>query len=234
MKIGLFTDTHYCELETLEQSRKPRRAYGAVKTAYADFKENGVELAVCLGDLIHYNNGIDESMAHLEKLSALIAGYGIPTYICLGNHDNEVLSAQDFQRLSGMKTAPCCDDFDGVRLIFLDASYTPDGEPYGREYVDWTRSFVPKEQLEWLEKCLDTSKDCLIFIHQNIDVNVEENHIVSNADEINKIIAQHENVKAVYQGHYHYGAQNVLDGVPYITVRAMCIGEENNYKIIEV
>ena len=31
MKIGLFTDTHYCDLDLLEQDRKPRYAYAAEK-----------------------------------------------------------------------------------------------------------------------------------------------------------------------------------------------------------
>lgn len=234
MKIGLFTDTHYCELEKIEQDRRPCRAYEAVKTAYDDFKKNGVSVAVCLGDIIHFNNGIGESVRHLEKISKLIKSYEIPTYLCMGNHDNEVLSSEDFKKMSGFKIAPCCDDFDDVRLVFIDASYTPDGKPFERVYVDWTKSFVPVKELEWLDKMLDTDKKCCVFIHQNIDTTVEEHHIVFNAEQVNSVIAKHSNVSGVYQGHYHFGAESVINGIPYTTLRAMCIGDEINYKIAEV
>lgn len=234
MKIGLFSDTHYCGIETLEQNRKPRRAYNAIKLAFDAFKEDGVEIAICLGDLIHYNDGIETSTDYLKKISSLIKSYGIPAYICMGNHDNEVFDAINFERISGIKTAPCTIETKNTRLILLDASYTPDGEPFKREHVDWTKSFVPAAELEWLDGELATEKDCMVFIHQNIDINVEEHHIVSNAAQVNAVISRHKNVRHVYQGHYHYGAENTINSVPFTTLRAMCIGEENNYKIIEV
>lgn len=234
MKIGLFSDTHYCDIETLEQNRKPRRAYDCVRTAYEDFKRNSVDAVVCLGDLIHYNDGIAASCAHLEKISSMMNSFGMPTYICLGNHDCEVLSHEDFERISGIKTAPCTVDTEKVKLIFVDAAYTPDGRPFQLEYVDWTKSFVPENEVKWLDSELNCGKKCVVFIHQNIDTGVEEHHIVSNADRINDVISKHDNVVHVYQGHYHYGAESVINSVHYTTIRAMCIGEENNYKIIEV
>lgn len=234
MKIGLFSDTHYCDVETLEQNRKPKRAYDCVKTAYEDFKNHGVDIVICLGDLIHFNDGISVSCEYLKKISSLINSFCIPTYICLGNHDSEVLSAEDFSNISNIKTAPCVLSFENTKLILLDAGYTPDGKPFQREHVDWTKSFVPQSQLEWLDNELDCDKKCIVFIHQNIDKNVEEHHIVSNADEINRIIQSHSNVARVYQGHYHYGAENTINGILYTTIRAMCIGDENNFKIIEV
>lgn len=233
MKIGIFTDTHYCDLDLLEQDRKPRYAYAAVKRAFEDFKEQGVQIAVCLGDLVHFNNGTEESLRHLEDISSLINSYGIPTYQCMGNHDNEVVSASDMARITGFRIAPVTVEDDEVKLIFLDASYSPDGKPYGREHIDWTKSYIPEPELEWFENELDTDKRKIVFTHQNIDTNVESRHIVSNADEVNDIIAKH-GVAHVFQGHYHYGAENTINGIPYTTLRAMCIGEETNYLITEV
>lgn len=144
MKIGIFTDSHYCDLELLERDRKPRYAYSAVKRAFDDFKAQGVEIAVCLGDIVHFHNGTQESIRHLKKISELINSYGIPTFHCMGNHDNEVISPEDFAKVTGFGVAPTVAENDEVRLVFLDASYTPEGEPYGRIDVDWTRSLVPE------------------------------------------------------------------------------------------
>lgn len=233
MKIGIFTDTHYCDLDLLEQDRKPRYAYAAVKMAFEDFKAQDVQIAVCLGDLVHFHNGTEESIRHLKQISSLINSYGIPTYQCMGNHDNEVVSAEDMAKITGFHVAPTTVEDNEVRLVFLDASYSPDGEPYGREDIDWTKSYIPKTELAWLDEQLNTDKRKIVFTHQNIDINVESRHIVSNSNEVNGIIAKH-GVSHVYQGHYHYGAENIINGIPYTTLRAMCIGEETNYLIAEV
>lgn len=233
MKIGIFTDTHYCKLTLLEQGRNPSRAYAAVKTAFDEFKRQGVDIAVCLGDLVHFHNGFDESIRHLENISSLINSYGIPVYHCMGNHDSEIVSVEDFAKISGFNVAPCLCENDDCRLIFVDASYTPDGKPFGRSHVDWTLSYVPENELAWLKNELDTDKKCSVFIHQCLDPSVDGQHIVVNADEVNELIKNYGAVH-VFQGHYHYGAESMVSGIPYTTVRAMCIGEETNYLIIEL
>lgn len=233
MKIGIFTDTHYCKLTLLDQGRNPSRAYDAVKAAFDEFKKQGADIAVCLGDLVHFHNGFDESKRHLEKISALINSYDIPVYHCMGNHDSEIVSGKDFAEISGFNVAPCVRENDENKLIFLDASYTPDSKPFGRGHVDWTLSYVPESELAWLEKELETDKKCFVFIHQCLDTLVDGQHIVVNADEVNELIKKH-GIAHVFQGHYHYGAENSINGIPYTTVRAMCIGEETNYKIVEL
>lgn len=233
MKIGIFTDTHYCKLTLLEQERNPSRAYDAVKTAFDEFKRHSVETAVCLGDLVHFHDGFDESIRHLERISDLINSYGIPIYHCMGNHDNEIVSGEDFAKISGFNVAPCFCENDDCRLIFLDASHTPDGKPFEREHVDWTLSYVPENELAWLKGELDTEKKCFVFIHQCLDPSVDGQHIVSNAEEVNALLAE-KGVRHVFQGHYHHGAESTVNGIPYTTVRAMCIGEETNYLIIEL
>lgn len=233
MKIGIFTDTHYCKLTLLEQGRNPSRAYAAVKTAFDEFKAQGVEAAVCLGDLVHFHNGFDESKLHLKKISDLINSYGIPVYHCMGNHDSEIVSGEDFAKISGFNVAPCLCENNDCRLIFLDASHTPDGKPFEREHVDWTLSYVPENELAWLKSMLETDKKCFVFIHQCLDPSVDGQHIVSNAEVVNALLAE-KGVRHVFQGHYHYGAESTFNGIAYTTVRAMCIGEETNYLIIEL
>ena len=38
----------------------------------------------------------------------------------------------------------------------------------------------------------------------------------------------------VIQGHYHAGAERIIDSTPYITLPAMCEHAENYFKIIEI
>ena len=38
----------------------------------------------------------------------------------------------------------------------------------------------------------------------------------------------------VLQGHYHKGNENIINNIPYITLPAMCEGEENSFLILEL
>ena len=79
-----------------------------------------------------------------------------------------------------------------------------------------------------------SEKECVILIHENLDPTVDSNHIVKNAKEIREIIAKSGKVKMVIQGHFHWGSKTELDGIPYLTLEAMCLGEENHYLILDI
>ena len=72
----------------------------------------------------------------------------------------------------------------------------------------------------------------IVCIHENLDPNVEAHHIVKNADYVRSII--NGRAELVLQGHFHPGGENTVDGIPYITLPAMCEGEENSYRILDL
>ena len=41
-------------------------------------------------------------------------------------------------------------------------------------------------------------------------------------------------VSLVLQGHYHKGGDRMENGIRYLTVPAMCEGEENHYLILDL
>ena len=71
-------------------------------------------------------------------------------------------------------------------------------------------------------------------MHQNLDPAVEEHHIIKNAPEIRRVIAASGKVCAVFQGHYHFGHDAVIDNIPYRTLKALCEGEDNPFFITEI
>ncbi|MBQ1224072.1 MAG: hypothetical protein IIX84_07285, partial [Oscillospiraceae bacterium] len=73
--------------------------------------------------------------------------------------------------------------------------------------------------------------DVYIFMHQNIDPAIHESHRLYNTDEMNRIIRESGKVKAVFQGHYHAGAQNVYDGIKYIAFPAMCENDDARFVV---
>ncbi|MBO4406144.1 MAG: metallophosphoesterase [Clostridia bacterium] len=235
MKIGLFTDPHYSRRELSGATRRPRLSYEKIGEALRAFREEGVGLVVCLGDLIDSENSTALDRENLAHIAVLLASSGIETYVIPGNHDLFALDRYRFSVLLNMPIAPLHKKIGDVDVILLDANYFRNGTAYDGRPGDWTDTMVPAEQVEWLKKELLSCGDkTYLFSHQLIDYNMEQHHVVENAEEICRILSDSGKVRAVFQGHYHHGGEHEIDGVSYVTLRAMCEGYENSYLIIEV
>lgn len=115
--------------------------------------------------------------------------------------------------------------YAGRTLIFLDTCYFKSGRHYAPGDSDWTDCYYPYvKELE--EKLTRAESDVYIFMHHNADVAVREDHRLANAEELMRCINQSGKVKAVFQGHYHGGQDSVYEGIPYITLPAMCQVDE--------
>lgn len=149
-----------------------------------------------------------------------------------GNHDYIAMTAQNLEEM-GIKVPPYAFSIEGHRFIFLDANYRADGRRFDVAGVEWTDSNLTNEQLFFLKATLsEADEPCIICIHENLDPFVESHHIVKNSEKIRQIIRESGKVKLVLQGHYHFGAERTIDGIPYITIPAMCEGKENSYRIL--
>ena len=234
MKAGIFTDSHYCEAEVLSETRRPFLSLIKIREAMDAFKAADVDICLCLGDLTDHapgNTKEDITRYFCESLD-LIKSYGMPFYLVPGNHDYAILKREDLSEL-GIKTPPYTVSFGGYELIILDANYRSDGRCFDVAGVEWTDSNLPKDQVAFLKDALDKAdKKCIVCIHENLDPYVDVDHIVINAEEIRKIIRESGKVECVLQGHYHFGAEHTVDGIPYITFPAMGEGTENTFRIM--
>ena len=234
MKIGLFTDPHYCKAEILCRTRRPSLSLSKVKEAMETFRKEGVELCICLGDLVDKCDSLEESYMCLDEMIGLIRSYKIPFLLVPGNHDYTVFSAEELSERTGCRIPPYTVDIETHRLVILDANYRSDFRRFDIAGVDWTDSNLPTKQMEYLNDALNnSSKPCIVLIHENLDNTVESRHIVKNASQIRDIIEKSKNVSIVIQGHYHYGANNVINGIRYLTFPAVCEGVTNKYCVID-
>lgn len=234
MKIGLFADAHYCDKETTcSGTRFPRKSFGKIKNAMEKFR--GCDLVISLGDLVDDCDDTEKNIEKIKELTELIRSYGIPFVSLMGNHDYQNFTRSEFDTYTGGAYPPFSMPFGENTLVFLDANFYPDGTAYSRGNVDWKDSNLPENQLEALKKLLrEADGDVYIFLHQNLDPEVQEWHIIQNAAQIRELIGNSGKVKKVVQGHYHEGHDIVIDGVEYHTLRAMCEVEEDYCEIMEV
>lgn len=224
MKIGIFTDSHYSSKPLTCGKRYNSLSLEKIKDAYAFFEKEKCELVVCLGDLIDTENTVEMEIDNLAKIGTLIRRQKVPTVCLMGNHDAFVLTPRDFY--ATLQLEPPRDlCLSGNRLIFLDACFFKNGRHYAPGDSDWKDTFLPNEEA-LRRKLSEIPGSAHIFIHQNIDPGIREDHRIANWDRVFEIINQSGVVKTVFQGHYHPGFRSEHSGVQYITLPAMCEHEQ--------
>lgn len=234
MKIGVFTDPHYCHADVLCGNRRPLLSYEKVREALDCFAKENVSLVLCLGDLTDHCDSHEEAKQCLAELMELIRNSGIPFRNVTGNHDYLDCTPDDFHE-QGLDLPPYAEQFGDYLFIFLDGNYRSDMRRFDIAGVEWTDSNLPPEQLAFLSDTLaNADRQCIVCIHENLDPGVEKHHIVKNAEEARRIIEESGKVPLVMQGHYHPGAESLIGNTRYKTFPAMCEGRENRYFVIEL
>jgi alkaline phosphatase len=128
----------------------------------------------------------------------------------------------------------------GVRCIVLDANFNEDRTPYARGNFDWRKAYIPKEQIEWLNKELTkhSKEPTLVFLHQMLDSfsDISKDLCVGNAEEVVAVLERHSQVLAVFQGHHHPGHYSFRRGIHYLTLQGMIeqAAPTSAYAIVEV
>ncbi len=230
MKIGIYTDPHYSSQELTGGNRYNSRSLDKMKTAYRDFQAAGCERIVCLGDLTDTDESREREVDNMRQIAALFAACPIPTTVVMGNHDAYVFEPAEFYALLG-GCEPRDYSGEGKTLLFLNANHNPDGSPYHPHAFRWDECYLPTEGLR---ERLDAARgDVYVFLHQNLDAACPADHRPRNAEEVCRILADSGKVKAVYQGHFHWGADTQRDGIRYVTLPATCCYEDT-HRIIEI
>ena len=235
MKIGFFSDLHCGREEITNGNRYPSRSLGKLQKLLLDFENIGVDLAICLGDVINGSASKADDIEHLSRVAKVIRDSSVPVLVMMGNHDFKNLDDDTFYRISDFVRPPFVCRADEVNLIFLDANYSSDGTRYGTPdtQYNWKNTYIPADQIENLREVLASSPEgsrFWILCHQCLDIGVEERHIVNNVGEVLDIIGNEgrDKVEFVICGHYHPGAYSIDIGREFVTLPAVCTGKDFN------
>ena len=229
-------------------NRYYRQSIDKMKEAIDTFNKSGLDFIIELGDLKDMGPDKDpvEALGFLDEIEGVFQSFDGPAYHVLGNHDEDCISKAEF--LAHTTNPGDCNGkthysfkAKGVRCIVLDANFNADMSDYDRGNFDWTSAWLPKEQLEWLDKELAAHPKAptLIFVHQMLDrfSDISKSLCVGNGDEAVAILEKHPQVLAVFQGHHHPGHYSHRNGIHYWTCGGMIESEypeHNVYAIVEV
>ncbi|MBQ7298892.1 MAG: metallophosphoesterase [Clostridia bacterium] len=224
MKLGLFSDSHYSSAHLTCGCRYNSKSLEKMMEAYRMFGDTGCDLVLCLGDLTDTEASYAQECDNLRACAAVMDDSPIPTLCLMGNHDAFVFTEDAFYKMLGQKHRPHPVSADGVTLLFLDACHFSDGTHYGPGHSDWTNTCYPHtDALRTQLSAADTP--VYVFMHQNLDPAIPENHRLSNDALIRRIFEESGVVHGVISGHYHPGKDSVVNGIRYLTLPALCEGE---------
>ena len=194
---------------------------------------NDIDFVMFTGDLIDksFEKELKAFLPHVEKLNA-------PWYFAFGNHDRCVggylntLVYLDMVRNSNpdFKFKKAYYSFapkKNYKVIVLDNIIT--NEITSNGYID-------EEQLKWLKKELDSSKNdtVLIFMHVPvIEPFASPNHKMRNGIVLKQLIESYKNPIGVFQGHYHAAKITQHDNVLYVNSPAL-VSYPNAFRVVSV
>lgn len=232
MKLGIFADSHYSSAEVTCKKRYNSASLGKIKKAFEHFQEEKCDLVICLGDLIDKEEVHQKEIENLKKIRDVMDEFDMPSFVVMGNHDGFAFDEQEFYEILGEKHKPECISEVGKNLIFIDACYFKNGNHYKAGDSDWTDTFFP--YVDELEKQIENvSGEVFLFMHQNIDPDISEEHRLFNDAEIRSVLEKSNKVKTVFQGHYHPGKQSAYNGIQYVTFPAMCQNDDAHF-VVEI
>lgn len=233
MRIGLFSDPHYSSHELTGGNRRNNLSLGKMREALRYFQEQGCDRVICLGDLTDGETTREKEVSNMGEIAALFRRCPLPITVVMGNHDAYVFTAREFYDLLG-GCHPVDIHEEDLHLLFLDTNYTSQGVRYTPHGFHWDDVSLPDP--DGLRNQLAACDGAVyLFMHQNVDPAIlAQDHRLANADEVCDIIEQSGKVKAVYQGHYHWGNRSQRNGVDYVTLPAMAVYEDNICIIIDV
>jgi len=242
LTFGAVTDLHYADIDP-----SGTRVYRESDTKLAEFvrtmNDRHADFVIELGDFKDQDKTpVDaSSLGYLRHIEQVLAGFTGPRYHVLGNHDLDSLSkAQYLGAVSNGSLRPAAAHYtfvtNGIRSIVLDADHKADGSDYDHGNFQWYDTNIDQAQMAWLESTLASSREpVLVFVHQPLDGNIQP--WVANAPAVRAVLEKSRKVIGVFQGHIHEGNYNVINGIPYVTLKGVTEGAgpaNNPYVCVDV
>ena len=221
MKLGIFTDPHYLTENFNQYTAGYYKSLDKIKEALKFFCDEKCDMVICLGDVIDTEKTHEKEVENLKEVIAELDKYDMKISIVMGNHDAFTFEVDEYYKLIGEKYRPENFFSDGLNFIFVDACYFKNGTHYMPGDTAWEDTFYPHTKK--LKETLSEAKgDTYIFMHQNIDPEIDDaDYILANAEEIRQILEDSGKVKAVFQGHYHWGKETLHNNIRYVSFKAM-------------
>lgn len=235
VKLGLLTDLHYADKRPAG-TRYYRETLPKLEEAARQFEKEQPNLIVELGDLIDAADQVAVELDYLHSINDKLVTISSERHYVLGNHCVDTLTKEEFLHAVGQPQSFYSFNRNGFHFVVLDCCFREDGVAYGRKNFQWTDTYLPQPELEWLKSDLQSNDlRTIVFVHQRLDVS--NSHGVKNGGDVRQVLESTGNVLAVFQGHSHHNDYHEIQGIHYCTLAAMVEGtgpENNGFSILNI
>jgi predicted phosphodiesterase len=250
LSFGIVADVQYRDADAAG-TRYYRDSRQRLEEAYKTFKEDTVDFAVNLGDLI------DGDFESYTPVMDIIKSSGLKTYHVTGNHDYAVESKlkKKLPVISGSKKGYYSFISGDFRFIFLNGNEISTYAPSSKSEISKAAAYLGSlktagavnavewnggmshSQLQWLVRELDESasknQKAILFCHFPVyPLNL---HNLLNYNEVLEILKKYNNILAWFNGHNHAGNYGNFNMIHFVTFRGMVeTGSSGSYAIVDV
>lgn len=219
-KLGWISDIHADRFKRRQVDSGllyPRQYEDYLPEVFREMKKQGVKTVVATGD--NTNSGDDNYSKDLKRIAREM---GMEVIWVKGNHDNEEV----MRDLGVGDLKYYYSEIGDYRIIVLDDTENISGDYYGG---------IGTQQTEWLKNALKTEKGVMIAMHVPIFSLELEDKVIDRYVELEKILKESGNVKAVLSGHFHVQWQKEFDGLNFYGMSALTReGDKGGYAIIDL
>lgn len=233
VKFVQITDSHFSSGSGEYTQREVENSQAVFQKTIKDINSiSDVDFVVFTGDNID-----TASEADLKAFLIQANKLDVPYYIVIGNH--EVFKSQKLDKVKYMETvrkySKSCRAksanyvFEKKGLIFI----VVDG---AKEVIPGPAGYYKKDTLTWLDKQLTKYKDKQVIILQHFPVVApyyNRTHTTYNVADYEAVLKKHNNVVAIFSGHYHANGEVNQDGIYHVSSPALVEGP-HNYKVVEI
>ncbi len=235
MKFLAVSDLHYSDRPVSHETRRHALSLEKLKQCVAEHASD-CDFIICMGDVADSFDGWLDQKEGFSQVNTVLRQTGKPVYTLIGNHDTAT-DKREFCRLMGIPNRYYSFDCESYRCVVLDTNCNDVGVPYPNGEIEWIQCFLDEEQLAWLKKTVaESEKPVLLFSHallQSEDAN-QRRHEVKNSELVRELIAQSDQIRAVFSAHYHPGWFTRMEQRPYVVFSALCEGEDCTCAVVEV
>lgn len=160
-----------------------------------------------------------------------------PYYVVIGNH--EVFKSQKFDKKEYMRVVRkysknCRPDgpnyvFEKKGLVFV----VVDG---AKEVIPGPAGYYKKDTLKWFDKTLTKYKNSDVVVLQHFPIVApyyNRTHSTYNVQDYEDVLKKHNNVIAIFSGHYHGNGETKKDGIYHVSTPAL-VEAPHNFKVVEI
>ena len=247
IRFGLVTDSHYADREP-GGTRYYRESLAKMQECVEVFNREKVDFAIHLGDFKDEDGAKNsaDTLKYLQALEGIYAQFNGPRYHCVGNHDVDSITKQQFLaniENTGIDAQQSYYRFEqkGIQFIVLDGNFYEDGrDHFYAEGANWQDIRIPQKELDWLAQTLQkNNQPTIVFCHHPTFEYLHGDHVyhLQNYEAVQDLFQQSQQVAAVFHGHTHQDTYQEIKGIHYLTMLGMVdhSGPENNaYAIAEL